>query len=180
LLIRRLTWLCGLAAVTWVASAALTSSLAFAASPPAPTITLSVNSGRTGTPVTITGSGWPASELVVLYVDLPAPYLSLPLRVDAQGSFRLDTKWPDKNYDTSGHVDPTTPGAHKVCGDTIYPGSTAIVSTRACSTTFQVLASASPAPAVGSSGASLPELLLALTVLIVVIGGTVLWMRRSP
>ena len=182
MLIRRLIWLCGLAAVTWMASGALASSLALAASPPAPTITLSVSSGRTGTPVTITGSGWPASELVVLYVDLPDPYLGLPVPADAQGNFRLDTKWPGTNYDTSGHVNPTTPGAHKVCGDTVYPGSTANVPARACASTFEVLASASPspAPAVPSSGASLTELLVALAVLILVIGGTVLWMRRSP
>jgi len=182
LLTRRLTLLCGLAAVASMASGAVASTIALAASPPAPTLTLSVSSGRTGTPVTVTGSGWPAGELVVLYVDLPDPYLGLPVRADAQGSFRLDTKWPGTNYDASGHVNPTTPGAHKVCGDTVYPGSTANVPARACASTFEVLGSASPstAPAVAASGASLTELLLALAVLVLVIGGTVLWMRRSP
>jgi hypothetical protein len=180
LLTRRLSWL-GLGAVTLIVLGALTIDLALAASPPAPTITLSFSVGRPGTALTITGSGWPASQLVVLYVDLPAPYLGLPVRADSGGTFRLDTKWPDKHYDTSGRVNPTTPGAHKLCGDTIYPGSTATASARAC-TSFQVVASASPSPAqaVRTSGATIPELLVALAVLLLVIGGTVAWMRRSP
>jgi hypothetical protein len=182
---RRFTWLGGLVAIAWIAFSVRAGALAVDASPsPIPvnaTITLSVSSGLPGTPFTITGNGFPASEFVALYIDQPVPYLGFPIRADAQGAFRQDTKWPDTSYDSSKRVNPTAPGPHSICGDTGYQGSTQPLAAKACAQ-FQVQGRASPSPTPGvvNTGASLPQVLVALAILIALVVGTVLWMRRSP
>ena len=110
-----------------------------------PSITLSATSGPVGAPVTITGAGFPAGEIVALYIDSPGPYLGLPGPVaDAQGAFQLSTKMPGKGWDESGKVNPAKPGPHNICGDTTaYPGSSQPVAARACAQ-FLVVGPVSP------------------------------------
>lgn len=116
-----------------------------------PALTLSATSGSAGTDLTIKGANFPANETVALYIDQPGPYMYVqgvkppgPV-VDAQGNFSITTKWPDRHYDTTGTVNPTTPGAHSVCADTNYPNSAQPVQAKAC-TYFTVLAVPSPSP----------------------------------
>jgi hypothetical protein len=123
-------------------------------------------------------------EIVALYIDQPLPYLDRPgPRADAQGSFRIDIKTPDSNYDPSGRVKPAAPGPHNICGDTAYPGSTQPVAAKACAQ-FQVqaLPSTSSSPGAGNatspSGASLPEVLVAMALLLAAVAGMFLWLRR--
>src|SRR2546428_11530218 len=90
----------------------------------APSITLSVTSGKPGTPVKISGSGFPPGEIVALYVDLADPYIgSSPPgpRADAQGKIQDSFLWPDQKYDAHHRVDPSKTRPHLVCGDTAYP-----------------------------------------------------------
>jgi hypothetical protein len=149
-----------------------------------PQITLSVTSGLPGTAVTITGSGFPPTEIVALYIDQPGPYLDAPgPRADATGAFHKDIKMPSSNYDSTGRINPTVPGPHDICGDTAYPGSTQPLPARACAK-FQVMSESSPSASPSSSpgatgGASLPELLGAFAVVVIVGVGAILWMRRS-
>lgn len=183
---RRCSWRGGLVAIAWIASSTWAGVLAVDASPSPvpvhPTITLSVSSGLVGTPVTITGSGFPPAEFVALYIDQSDPYLGFPVRADDQGAFRFDTKMPGTSYDKTGRVNPTKPGPHTICGNTIYPGSTMPVAAMACAP-FQVQAtpspSPSPSPGIGNAGASLPEALVALAILIAAATGLLLWTRRS-
>jgi hypothetical protein len=153
-----------------------------------PTITLSAASGSVGTPVTITGSGFPANEIVALYIDSPALFIGTPgPRADAQGSFTQKITWPGSDYDITRRVDPSKPGPHRVCGDTSYPGITPAAEAQAC-TEFLVLAGPSPSPSpVASSppakpaGAPFPVgLVVAFAVIAVVAIGAVVWLRRSP
>lgn len=149
-----------------------------------PSIALSVSSGLPGTPVTVTGSGFPPGEIVAIYVDSAGPYLANPPpgpSADAQGNVRVSVMWPGRNYDLSGHVDPTVPGPHAVCGDTAYPGSTQQIPARACAQ-FQVVAVASTATAPpANSIASFPvgTVLVAFVVLMLLTGGLLLLTRRS-
>ena len=181
----RSAWLAGWMVIAWLGSGTLAAGLASDASPSPvriqAAITLSVSSGRPGTPLTITGSGFPPSEFVALYIDKQVPFLGLPIRADAEGVIRDDTKWPGKEYDSSGAVNPTAPGQHSVCGNTAYQGSNQPIASNACAN-FMVEAVASPSAAAGGSGggASLPEILVALAIVVVIVGGTVLWVRRAP
>src|ERR1700693_563332 len=82
--------------------------------PPAPIpaagMTVSPTAGSAGTPLVITGSGFPVGEIVSIYIDAAGPYLPNPPpgpRADAQGAIRVSAKWPAKNYDPAGRVDPT-------------------------------------------------------------------------
>jgi hypothetical protein len=181
--IQRLTYLGGLLATAWLAS---TAPVHADVSPSPitlnPTITLSVTSGLPGTAVTITGTEFPPLEIVALYIDQPGPYLDAPgPRADATGAFHKDINMPSSNYDSSGRINPTIPGQHDICGDTAYPGSTQPLPARACAK-FQVLAEPSTPAAnspTASGGASVPELLGAFAVVVVVAIGAILWMRRS-
>lgn len=106
---------------------------------------------------------------------------------DAQGTSQKSITWPGSDYDATGRVSPSTPGPHIVCGDTSYPGHTPQVEAKACAQ-FVVTSSSSPSPTASPAsstggargGASLPELLIAGVILVVLAGGTVMWMRRSP
>lgn len=182
---RVLMRLCGLIVLAWLVMGAASPSPV----PINPKIALNVSSGGPGTVVTVTGTGFPPLEIVAIYLDTEPPYL--PDRdpskkppgpnADGQGSFTETFVYPNATYDSTGHVKPTTPGLHAICGDTTYPSSAQRIPGRACAQ-FEVLAAASPtaAPASGgSSGASVPELIGALAVVIAVLVGMFLWMRRS-
>jgi hypothetical protein len=198
---RRLSALGRATATVWFTSLCLMSGAALAPSPPSvlvalaadpspsptPGITLVVKSGVPSTPLVIVGSGFPPGEIVAIYIDSPGPYLGFPPpgpRADAQGAFQQNLKWPGKNYDVSGKVDPTKAGPHNVCADTSYPGSTQPIAAKACAP-FQVQVvpttpTPSPSPvAVPASGYPLPIVLGVFVILIVIGAGAVLWMRRS-
>jgi hypothetical protein len=185
MLMTGVTWMGGLIAAAWMASGAWAGGIALDASPSprpvAPSITLSVTTGTPGTPLTITGSGFPSSEFVALYIDQSDPYLGLPVRANDQGAFRFDTKWPatQASYDRTGRVRATAPGPHNVCGDTTYPGNPQPFAAKACAQfTVQGTASPSPTPTVNSA-VSFPTVLVPVAVVIVVAAGLVVWMRRS-
>ena len=185
---RRFACVGGLVAVACIAATVRPGGLAFtapaAAASPQPAITLSVTSGKPGTPVKITGSGFPPEEIVALYIDSPDPYIgnSPPgPRADLQGNFHDSFIWPDKKYDPNHRVDPTTAGAHQVCGDTGYPGNQQPIPVKACAQFDEIpLASPSPSPGAGGTGqgASGPELIAAFGIILAIVVGTVLWMRR--
>jgi hypothetical protein len=186
MLIPRVTWIGGLIAVAWMSSGAWAGGIGLDVSPspskPVATITLSVTTGTPGTPLTITGSGFPSSEFVAIYIDLPDPYMGFPIRANDQGAIRFDTKWPATNafYDRTGRVKAAAPGPHSVCGDTTYPGNPQPFAAKACAP-FTVHATASPsaAPTV-SSAVSFPAVLVPVGVVIVVAAGLIVWMRRKP
>src|SRR5438045_8332521 len=152
----------------------------------APTIILSDISGPVGTPVTVTGSGFPPGEVVALYIDQPDPYLYLNPppgpRAKADGTFAAQFKWPGANYDTNHRVDPTKPGVHEVCGDTGYPGNPNSVAVKACAQFTVVGVSPTPTPAAGSDqGPSLPLPIIGAAIVLVLalaIGGQV-WLQRQ-
>src|SRR2546426_10011499 len=150
-----------------------------------PSITLSVTSGKPGTSITISGSGFPVDEIVALYIDSPEPYIgSSPPgpRADAQGKLRDSFLWPDNKYDPSHRIDPSKAGTHLVCGDTGYPGNDQAIHVKACAQ-FNEIPLPSPTPSAGnqpSAAISMPELAVALAILVAVVVGTVIWWRRSP
>jgi hypothetical protein len=182
-----LALICASSNLPWMPSEARPAiSLAMTSSTSAtsPTITLTPSSGRPGTRVTITGTGFPPEEIVALYIDRPGPYLDVPgPRADSQGGFSKDINWPGRNFDNTGKVDPASPGAHSVCGDTAYPGSTQTSAGSACAPfVAEANALSSPIPSPGStakSGLQPSLLLLAAAILIVVMGGTVILARRG-
>jgi hypothetical protein len=143
---------------------------------------VSVDSGPPGTAVTIRGTGYPPGEVVALYIDAAGAYIGQPgPRADAQGGFRKDFIWPGKEYDTTGRVDPSSPGPHNVCGDTTYPGSSQSVAAKACAV-FQVTTSSSPAPLAGTRPQEAPIslALFAFGIILAALAvGGVLWMWRS-
>jgi hypothetical protein len=145
-------------------------------------VVLSTTSGAPGTPITITGSGFPPGEVVALYIDSPGPYLFQPgPRADAQGGFEEAVIWPAKNYDTTGRVDPTSAGPHTVCGDTGYPGSSQQSAIKAC-TEFVVRPVSTPSPTPQPARLFQAPMYgaLALVGLVLLIGvGSFLWGRRS-
>ena len=173
-------------AIAWLATSGPAGGLAGTASPSPvtlhPTITLSVSRGVPGTAVTITGTGYPPNEIVALYIDqMGPPFLDVPgPRADPQGAFHIDISMPHANFDSAGRINPALPGPHTICGDTAYPPGQRILAS-ACAQ-FQVEGAPSPSatPSVESHGTSLPELLGALVVLVVLGVGAFLWMRRSP
>ncbi len=144
-------------------------------------IALSVQSGTAGTPVTVTGSGFPPQAIVALYVDLPGVYLGAPgPAADAQGAFKVDISWPGKNFDPAGRVKPATAGAHSICGDSGYPNSPPQVAAKACAQfTVKALSSPPAQASTASSGYPLPVVLAGFAILAVIGLGVVLWMRRT-
>lgn len=175
-----------LAAASYAVCLLLSAHTGFAAlaaqSPPS--IALSVSSGPPGTAVTVTGSGFPPGEIVAIYVDAAGPYLANPPPgpgADAQGNVRVNVIWPGRNYDVSGHVDPTVPGPHNVCGDTAYPGSTQPIPARACVQFVVVAVAQTPAPAPATANKSFPvgAVLVAFVVLMLLTGGVLLLTARS-
>ncbi len=148
-------------------------------------IVLSATSGVIGTSITITGTGFPPGEIAALYIDLPSPYLDVPGPLtDVRGGFETTTKWPARNYDATGRVNPTTPGPHLVCGDTGYPGSAQQYAAKACAqfVVEQVppspTATPTPSPAL-ASGPPIYGALAVLGVLVVLGAGAFLLLRRS-
>jgi hypothetical protein len=168
-----------------MAGAALAAPATAASPIPAAQLTLSVSSGSTGTPLTISGSGFPPGEIVAIYIDAAGPYLPNPPpgpRADAQGTVRVSLAWPGKNYDPSGHVDPTIAGPHTVCGDTAYPGSAQRIPARGCAQFIVVAAPVTPTPSpVASDTSSFPvgTALIGFVVLMLLGGGVLLFTRRS-
>lgn len=153
-----------------------------------PIIALDVNSGFAGATVTITGSGWPAHEIVALYIDHAPPYIGQPGPVaDVQGNFSQTIKLPGHDYDSTGLVDPARPGPHQICGDTGYPGSTQVTKVNACAT-FTVLPGPSPtaslSPAVPQppvpASVPVPIILLGLAVLAAAVAGLLFLTRKAP
>ena len=151
-----------------------------------PVITLSIDSATPGTEITIAGSGFPAGEIVALYIDSPQPYLGQPGPVaDASGSFKVLLKLPGKEYDKTGRVDPSTPGQHQICGDTGYPGSAQAVAVKACATlTVLALPSPSPSPAATPQNSTSPQLpvpaILAAFLVLAILAGALLFFTRRP
>jgi hypothetical protein len=119
--------------------------------------------------------------VVALYIDAAGPYIGQPgPRADAQGGFRKDFKWPGKEYDTTGRVDPSSPGPHNVCGDTAYSGSSQSVAAKACAV-FQVTSS-SIAPPAGTRPQEAPisVALFAFGIILAALAvGGLLWVWRS-
>jgi hypothetical protein len=172
---KSLSWIAALVAIAW--SAAMPAA-GLAASTTDPAITLTVQSGLPGTPLTITGSGFPPGEIVALYIDSAGPYLGNPPpgpRADANGAFQQSITWPGKNYDLSGKVDPTKVGPHDVCGDTTFPNGTQAIAAKACA---QFTVNATPTPA-AAPGIPLPLAVGAFAILIGLGVGAVVWLRRS-
>jgi hypothetical protein len=119
------------AGLAWLVSTSPATGLA--ASPGPATITISVDSGVPGATVAVTGRGFPAGQIVALYIDSPISYLLVPgPQVDEQGTFTGSFIWPGKDYDPSGHIDPSAPGAHNVCGYTPWADLTQQVAAPAC------------------------------------------------
>ena len=176
---RRLTLVFGVLLLAAVAAS-------FAAVPTqaaGPSLTLSVGTGAAGTPVTITGTGFPPGEIVALYIDSPGPYLDQPgPRADGQGGFSKAITWPDKTYDASHRVDPTRGGTHTVCGDTGYPGSSQTIVVKACAQ-FVVTAtpspSASPAPSTALVGPPAAAVAVVFAILLVLGAILIFLMRRA-
>jgi hypothetical protein len=151
-----------------------------------PTISVSPSSGSPGVHVTITGSGFPPQTLVALYIDQPSPFLGAPgPRADAQGAFTMDLVWPDQRYDSAGKVNPAKPGVHNVCGNTNYGGGSQQDAAKACAQFVVVAIPASPAaqsPAPVASNSSWPGMagvIGGVAVVIVLVAGAVVLMRRS-
>lgn len=95
-------------------------------------ISISKTSGLVGTHFELTGTGFPAGEVVAIYPDTPSQYFGTPgVESDSLGGFQYSIVWPGRNYLTYA-VDPTTAGTHFVCADTGYPGSNMTVQVRAC------------------------------------------------
>jgi hypothetical protein len=137
-----------------------------------PTISLSAGSGSPNAKIRVDGSGFPAGEIAALYLDSPALYLDVPgPRADAQGAFSKTITVPGASN-----------GVHQICADTGYPGANQQIVAKAC-VQFIIHNSPSPRPSAtpGASGspASVPEFLIAGLVVIAVVGGVILWMRRS-
>ena len=127
--------LLALTALVCIGGANSTLALADTAASPGstPTVTLSVDSGTPGTPVILTGTGFPSGEVIALYIDSPTVYLDAPgPKADTQGGFRESFNWPGKGWDPSGRVDPGAAGTHQVCGDTALPNTTQPVQAKAC------------------------------------------------
>lgn len=151
---------------------------------PAPVLTLSDVSGTTGDKLTLDGSGFPPGEIVALYIDKPVTWLPYNLpeppgpRADGQGNIHVTFTWPGDSYSTA--VNPTKPGTHQVCGDTeADPNAPQKVAAKACA---NFVVNAPPAAAQNSvggaaSGASLPEILIALAIFAVVAVAAGLWVR---
>jgi hypothetical protein len=139
--------------------------------------------------MTITGGGFPANEIVALYIDSPSPFIGTPgPRANAQGGFTQQITWPGNDYDTAGRIKPAAPGPHRVCADTTYPGVTPSVEAQACAE-FLVVGGPSPSPspvaispAAKSSGTAFPlpiGVVIVVVVLIVLGAGGVIWWRRA-
>jgi hypothetical protein len=147
-------------------------------------IVLSIDAGAPGTPVTVSGSGFPPNEVVALYVDSPSVYLEQPGPVaDGEGAFQENIKWPGKNYDPSGVIDPSKVGPHNICGDTGYPASTQPIAVKACAQFTAEAAPTTPTPS-PQPGPAIPTLpvsvvLLAMGVLLAVAVVTYWFTRES-
>lgn len=95
-------------------------------------VTISKTSGLVGSQFELTGTGFPAGEVVAIYPDTPSQYFGTPgVESDSLGGFQYGIVWPTRNYLTYA-IDPTTAGPHFVCGDTGYPGSNMTIQVRAC------------------------------------------------
>jgi hypothetical protein len=163
--------LCGL--VTLLFLAAGLSGAVLPARAESAAIVLSIDAGVPGTPVTVSGSGFPPNEIVALYVDSPSVYLEQPgPMADGEGAFQENIKWPGKNYDPSGVVDPSKVGPHKICGDTGYPSSTQPVAVKACAQFMAEAVPTTPTPSAhpgsGIPTIPVPAVLLAFAVLLAV------------
>ena len=166
-----------LAATAWLVSLPLA---VHAAATPNATLTLSVGSGPPGTRVTITGAGFPANQIVGLYIDAPVGYIGAPgPRADAQGNFAESFVWPGKGWDPTRQVDPSKPGTHNVCGDTMWPGSTQTIAAKAC---VQYLVPV-PTSSQNQLSGDFSRLFLLATagfaLLIAVAVGAVVWSRKA-
>lgn len=152
-----------------------------------PTLTLSIDAGMPGTPVVITGAGFPAGEIVALYIDAPNPYFSNTPpgpRADSQGAFRESIKWPGNSYDRTHKIDPSRIGPHSVCGDTGYPGNSQPIAVKACAQ-FVVLvpptSSSTPSPNTQGAETGIPlPIAGAVLVILLALGLTVWFSTRNP
>lgn len=138
----------------------------------APTITVSPASGPTNTLVTVSGTGFPANEVVGLYFDKPGLYLGFPgPRTTSQGTFIESDATPV-----------LTPGRHQICADTMHPNAQPVAAL-ACAP-FVVIASPSASPAPRQGGATVPiPVAIAIGVIGILIGvalGAAFWRRRQP
>lgn len=155
---------------------ALTAASSVLAAPsPVPTfdsakVTIDVTSGPLDTAVRITGTGFPANEIVALYLDSPAVYLAAPgPRSDDQGMFSESIRIPH-----------STPGPHVICGDTSHPVLQQYAAKACIPFTVTALSASSPSPAktpLGTSGLPLPIVLLAIGILVGLAMGAALWRR---
>ena len=181
---RRPTLVRGLVLVAGAAGLAATLLTARAA---APSITVSPDTGASGTSVTITGAGFPPGQIVALFIDFPGPFLGQPgVTADAQGGFKRTITWPDKTYDNTGRVKPTAVGIHSVCGSTTFPFSNQTSNVQACAV-FTVQAGPSPPPSPSPSPESSTALVgpppitvaIVIGILLVLAALTAYLMRRT-
>lgn len=170
---RNVRWTVALVVLAWLVSV---PTAAHAASP---TITLSVDSGPPGTHVTITGAGFPAGEIVGLYIDAPVGYIGAPgPRADAQGNIAEAFAWPGKGWDPTKQVDPSKPGTHNVCGDTMWPGSTQTIAAKACAPYLVPVSTSSQQPNTDFSRLFLLAI-VGFAILVAAAVGAVIWSRRA-
>jgi hypothetical protein len=95
-------------------------------------VSISVTSGLVGSRFDLTGTGFPAGEVVAIYADMPGQYFGTPgVESDALGSFQFRINWPVRNS-PAYKIDPTTAGTHLVCADTGYPGSNMSILVQGC------------------------------------------------
>jgi hypothetical protein len=140
-------------------------------------------SGAPGTQVTLTGSGFPPGEIVAIYIDLPSPYIGSPPPgpvADSVGAIHTSFKWPGKNYDPNHKINPAQAGIHLVCADTGYPGGDQPIRVKSCAPFMAIAAPESPTPAASpSNAASIPELVVALAIVIALVVGAYLSLRGA-
>jgi hypothetical protein len=102
-----------------------------------PKLTVTPDSGRPGTQVTITGSGFPPTEIVALYMDAPNPFFGTPGPVADAGG----------NFSDTGNIPAAAGGTHNVCADTGPPaGNQRFVVLLCTHFTITGLDSSSPSP----------------------------------
>lgn len=119
----------------------------FTVTPFQPKLTVQPNAGPPGITFTITGSGFPAGEIVALYVDSPTQYLSTPGPLAES----------DGGFATAAVMRSVVAGPHDVCGDTGAPaGKPQQYTVKAC-VSFTVTSLALPSQSSPSTVPPLPS-----------------------
>lgn len=154
---------------TWVglSPTVAASSIATDASPSPSlaTIRLSADSAAPGAHLGITGSGFPPSQVVALYIDNPATHLDVPgPQTDSHGAFERVVNIPN-----------ATAGPHQICAAATSQGDPVC----APLTIVRAAPSASPQSSAPLSPPISPLLLIAFGVIFALALIAVFWARRA-